>query len=102
MRLFIGVLLALALTLPALSVSAAAPALVDDPAGVARPAVVRISYKWVGVDRRGNDVLVEESGSGMILNNLGFIVTNQHVIEDSTEVDDQMVNVELLDGRAFK
>lgn len=102
MRLLLGFLLTLGLVAPALTVNAAAPAAVDDPAGVARPAVVRISYNFVTQDRRGNDVAVEESGSGMILNNSGYIVTNQHVVEDTSEVADHQVTVQLLDGRTFK
>jgi S1-C subfamily serine protease len=102
MRLFLAVLLALGFSLPALSVNAAPPAAVDDPAGIARPAVVRISYHFITTDRRGQQVAVEESGSGMILNGNGFIVTNQHVVEDTTEVTDHLVTVELLDGRSFK
>lgn len=102
MRLFLALMLALGMTVPAFGAFAAAPAAVDDPAGVARPAVVKISYKFVTTDRRGQQVAVEESGSGMILNNNGFIVTNQHVVEDSEEVTDHLVTVELLDGRTFK
>ncbi len=51
------------------------------------PAVVGITNS-VSVERRGTQMLVEQaSGSGAVINSLGYVVTNQHVIEGADQID---------------
>ncbi len=51
------------------------------------PAVVGVSTKSVaGIDWFGNEQISEGIGSGMIINEEGYVLTNQHVIAGATEV----------------
>lgn len=51
------------------------------------PAVVGVSKKSVaGIDWFGNEQISEGIGSGMIINEDGYVLTNQHVIAGATEV----------------
>jgi S1-C subfamily serine protease len=64
-------------------------------------AVVHIQVKKQLVDKRTNrKVLTPGSGSGFIISSDGFIVTNNHVIENADEIkvslaDGRMINAEL-------
>lgn len=51
------------------------------------PAVVGVSTRSVaGIDWFGNEKIAEGIGSGMILNEEGYVLTNQHVIDDAKDV----------------
>jgi len=64
-------------------------------------AVVHIQVKKQTLDRRSNrKILTPASGSGFIISSDGFIVTNNHVIENADEIkvslaDGRMINAEL-------
>ncbi len=68
-----------------------------DAAAIARPAVVRITYNFRSVDENGDAALYTALGSGMILDQRGYIVTNNHVVEDAQGP----MRVDLPDGRRF-
>jgi serine protease Do len=61
------------------------------------PTVVGISSKVKVKDQANRDVLVEELGSGVIFDVRGYIVTNNHVVEHSTELI-----VHFADGKTAK
>lgn len=82
------------LAIPAVSPAFAA---VPDPAGVARGAVVKITYRFTATNSRGQTATGEVTGSGIIFDPRGYIVTNQHVVEEAQGP----VRVELVDGRTF-
>lgn len=51
------------------------------------PAVVGVSTRSVeGIDWFGNEQIAEGIGSGMILNEEGYVLTNQHVIDGAKDV----------------
>ncbi|MDR3566286.1 MAG: trypsin-like peptidase domain-containing protein [Negativicutes bacterium] len=60
------------------------------------PAVVGITNKAVARDPFNRPVMVEGSGSGVILSTDGYIVTNFHVVENT-----QQLTVLLADGRTL-
>lgn len=72
-------------------------AAVPDPASVARPAIVKITYTFTGTTARGETTTAEVTGSGIIFDPRGYIVTNQHVVEDAQGP----VDVTLIDGRTY-
>ena len=51
------------------------------------PAVVHVSIKREMRDRRGREMEVGGSGSGVVITPDGYIVTNCHVVENAREVD---------------
>jgi serine protease Do len=61
------------------------------------PSVVSVSTTRLARTQLSRVVPVKGQGSGVILSDTGFIVTNAHVIEDARDVD-----VTLHDGRNFK
>jgi S1-C subfamily serine protease len=84
----------------------ATPSPIPPPAGLpdvavitekVRPAVVFILVQQVTVDFFLRPVPQEGAGSGIIFDSSGYILTNNHVVEDATEI-----NVTLPDGRNFE
>ncbi|MDR3563617.1 MAG: trypsin-like peptidase domain-containing protein [Negativicutes bacterium] len=61
------------------------------------PTVVGITNKAKEKDESNHEVLVEGVGSGVIFDARGYIVTNNHVVENSTEI-----MVHFADGTAAK
>jgi S1-C subfamily serine protease len=61
------------------------------------PSVVSVSTTRLARTQLSRVVPVKGQGSGVILSDTGFIVTNAHVIEGARDVD-----VTLYDGRTFK
>ncbi|MEH0832851.1 outer membrane-stress sensor serine endopeptidase DegS [Pectobacterium cacticida] len=66
--------------------------------GVSRaaPAVVNI-YNRVVKPEKHNEVAIHPLGSGVIMNEKGYILTNKHVINDV-----QQIQIELSDGRLYE
>ena len=67
---------------------------------LARQQVVSITVETVSVDRFGYQVPSSVSGSGFILSEDGYILTNYHVIEDAAEGGFH-VTVSLADGSVY-
>src|SRR5215831_1388812 len=62
--------------------------------GQVAEAVVHIQVQKPATDRRGTQRLAPGSGSGFVISSDGFIVTNNHVIEDARDI-----KVSMADGR---
>ncbi len=62
----------------------------------ASPAVVNISFISQALDVFGNRVLQEASGSGVILDQQGDILTNEHVVSGASQLD-----ITLPDGSIY-
>lgn len=83
----------------ALAVSAAAPAVV----GISTESVVRRRGVPSGLPEEFIDLMpetaqrVQGAGSGVIIDSRGYVVTNQHVVANASEV-----TVQLADGRAAR
>jgi len=76
----------------------ASPTNFIDAANVATPAVVNIrALLETGNNLWGKSALTGSSGSGVIMSPDGYIVTNHHVVERSTEI-----KVTLADKREYK
>jgi serine protease Do len=60
------------------------------------PSVVSITTEIVASDFFGQQYTESVAGSGILIDDKGYIVTNNHVVEDA-----QSVHVELVDGRTF-
>ncbi len=60
------------------------------------PAVVRITVEGVDENAFGRDIPLEGVGSGVIYDPAGWILTNRHVVQRSTDI-----TVELKDGREY-
>jgi len=60
------------------------------------PSVVSITTKFVASDFFGRQYMEYTSGSGILIDGEGHIVTNNHVVEDA-----QSIYLELVDGRSF-
>ncbi|HZT09118.1 MAG TPA: trypsin-like peptidase domain-containing protein [Chloroflexota bacterium] len=53
----------------------------------ASPSVVNITYSTETRDILGRRVRTESTGSGVVVDQLGHVITNQHVVSDATHVD---------------
>jgi S1-C subfamily serine protease len=62
-----------------------------------RPSVVAIDFEGVTYDYFNNAETIQGAGSGWIYSNDGYIVTNNHVVEDASTI-----KVTLNDGRVFQ
>jgi serine protease Do len=60
------------------------------------PSVVSITTEIVTSDFFGNQYMESAAGSGILIDDKGYVATNNHVVEDA-----QSVHVELVDGRTF-
>jgi len=69
---------------------------VAEIAAVVSPAVVSIDIKIVTYDRYGRTSQSSGSGSGIIISEDGYILTNNHVIEDASTI-----TVTLSTGKAY-
>ena len=63
----------------------------------ANPAVVAISTETVGRNVFGREVVFPASGSGFLVSPGGYIVTNEHVIENASRI-----TVFMYDGRQYE
>ena len=83
------------------TVSAQQPLTIDESSAIIQaaekvsPAVVRIAIEGTDENQLGGDI-PSGVGSGVIFDATGWILTNRHVVEDSSEM-----TVELKDGREF-
>jgi len=88
---------------PAPQAQAQGPSIVDSQNAIidvyqrVSPAVVNITYASESRDAIGRRVRQETSGSGFIIDRQGHIVTNQHVVGDTTDLD-----VTLSDNTTFE
>ncbi|MBA0218513.1 outer membrane-stress sensor serine endopeptidase DegS [Pectobacterium brasiliense] len=62
----------------------------------AAPAVVNV-YNRVAKEGKPNEVAIHPLGSGVIMNEKGYILTNKHVINNV-----QQIQIELSDGRLYE
>jgi serine protease Do len=69
---------------------------ITDVVGTVRPAVVSVITEVVAYDLFNQAYTQEGAGSGVILDNAGYIVTNNHVVEGAREIQ-----VELVDGTKY-
>ncbi len=60
------------------------------------PSVVSVTTEMVTSDLLGRQYTESVAGSGILIDDNGYIVTNNHVVEDA-----QSIYVELADGRTF-
>ncbi len=60
------------------------------------PAVVSITTEFVASDFFGREYTEYVSGSGILIDGEGYIVTNNHVVEDA-----QSIYLELVNGRSY-
>ena len=75
------------------------PEPLPDIAGVVKqvmPSVVSVMTEMVAYDVFNQQYTQSAAGSGVIIDSEGYIITNNHVVENAKEVQ-----VELLDGTAF-
>ena len=68
-----------------------------DIAEIAKDSVVEISTETVSNSTRMRQFVVQGAGSGVVITSDGYIVTNNHVIDDATNI-----NVRLASGDAFE
>ena len=61
-----------------------------------RPAVVSVMTEMVAYDLFNQAYTQEAAGSGVIIDEAGYIVTNNHVVEGAREIQ-----VELHDGTSY-
>ena len=61
-----------------------------------RPSVVSVITELSGRDLFNQSYTQEAAGSGFVIDDQGFIVTNNHVVEDATQIQ-----VEFIDGTTF-
>jgi serine protease Do len=83
-------------TPPATDNGALALPSIADVVALVKPSVVAINTEYTGYDMFNQPYQQEGAGSGWILDENGFIVTNNHVVEGA-----QNVTVTLADGRTF-
>ncbi|MBN2239320.1 MAG: trypsin-like peptidase domain-containing protein [Dehalococcoidales bacterium] len=83
-------------TIPICEPSPALPSIADVVAEI-KPSVVVINTEYTGYDFFYRPTIQEASGSGFIITKDGYIVTNNHVVEDA-----ESITVVLDDGRNFE
>jgi serine protease Do len=69
---------------------------IADVVALVKPSVVAINTEMVALDFFNRPLTEQGAGSGWIIDQNGIIVTNNHVVQDSTSI-----TVTLDDGRAF-
>jgi len=68
-----------------------------DIAEIAKDSVVEITTETVSKSQRMRQFVVQGAGSGVVITSDGYIVTNNHVIDDATNI-----NVRLTSGDSFQ
>ena len=68
-----------------------------DIAEIAKDSVVEITTETVSKSQRMRQFVVQGAGSGVVITSDGYIVTNNHVIDDATNI-----NVRLASGDSFE
>jgi serine protease Do len=63
--------------------------------------VVNVRVTGIGQDPLGNTTEQKGEGSGVIISPNGIIVTNNHVVENATQVRVELINGEQLEGRVL-
>jgi len=69
---------------------------IADVVRTVRPAVVSVITEMVGHDLFNQAYTQEAAGSGVIMDNEGYIITNNHVVEGASNIQ-----VELVDGTKY-
>ncbi|MFL5680084.1 MAG: S1C family serine protease, partial [Chloroflexota bacterium] len=72
-----------------------------DVAAKVTPAVVRITVDGTSTDSIGDTIPTTGVGSGIIYDSSGWILTNKHVVTNSSGTVVSKLSVELKDGRRF-
>jgi serine protease Do len=72
---------------------------VINAAALVSPAVVRITASGIATDVFGGTIPARGVGSGIIYDAAGWILTNRHVVEISSDKTADTLTVELKDGR---
>src|SRR4051812_1155706 len=72
-----------------------------DVAAKVTPAVVRITVDGTSTDSIGDTIPTTGVGSGVIYDSSGWILTNKHVVTNSSGTVVSKLSVELKDGRRF-
>lgn len=67
-------------------------------AETARDSVVEITTETVSGSSRMRQFVVEGAGSGVVITSDGYIVTNNHVIEDATSIKVRLTSGEIYDA----
>jgi S1-C subfamily serine protease len=75
---------------------------VVNAAAVVSPAVVRITASGVATDAFGGTIPARGVGSGIIYDGAGWVLTNRHVVEISSDKIADKLTVELKDGRELE
>ena len=75
---------------------------VIDAAAKTGPAIVRILVSGTATDQVGAEIPEQGVGSGIIFDAQGWILTNRHVVTDSSGRTADSVTVEVRDGHQYK
>jgi serine protease Do len=75
---------------------------VINAAAIVSPAVVRITASGVATDIFGGSIPARGVGSGILYDGAGWILTNRHVVEISSDEIADKLTVELKDGRELE
>ncbi len=93
---------------PATTAGAQVPITIDessaviDAAAKTGPAVVRILVSGTATDQVGAEIPEQGVGSGIIFDARGWILTNRHVVTDSSGRTADSVTVEVRDGHQYQ